>query len=155
MEFHKPGANKRVFAFLLDSLIAYGIGILLWIVGIKIIWLFWTAYILFKDIYNGKSIGKLCADMLIIDEKGEPANFVQTVKRNTLMIIPLFPLVEYFVMVNDDLGRRMGDKIAKTKVHDLQPVARDRDYFLYSVICLIFLICAAIFVQLFILTGRR
>lgn len=137
VNFSKPGYNKRVFAFLLDYLIACGIGILLSFLGVRIYWLIWAACILFKDFYNGRSIGKMCASMQVINKEGKPANFTQMVMRNIFMIIPFFPLIEYFVMVQDSEGRRIGDQVAKTRVIDLQSGEKDNIYLFLSLGCLI------------------
>ena len=133
MDIHKPGPNKRVFAFLIDSLIASGIGLFLSFAGIKIEWLVWIAYIVLRDCYNGKSIGKFCVNLQVINEEGKPANFVQSVTRNILMAIPVFPIIEYFVMMNDGLGRRIGDKLAKTQVNDLESEDKESLYLMLSI----------------------
>lgn len=137
MAIHKPGPNKRVFAFLIDSLIASGIQLLLSFAGIKIGWLVWVAYILFKDCYNGRSIGKVCVNLQVVDGEGKPANFTQSVTRNILMAIPVFGIIEYFVMINDSLGRRIGDKLAKTQVNDLDSEDKESLYLVLSIILVI------------------
>ena len=134
MDIHKPGPNKRVFAFLIDALIVDGIGLLLSFAGIKIGWLIWAIYILFRDCYNGRSIGKLCVNLQVINGQGKPANFVQSVIRNILMVIPVFPIIEYFVMINDNLGRRIGDKLAETQVYDLEQKDEESFYLVLSII---------------------
>lgn len=139
MDFHKPGPNKRVFAFLLDLLIINGVQLLFSFIKVNINWFIWAAYILLKDSYNGRSIGKICADLQIIDGEGKPVNFTQTIVRNIFMAIPLFPIVEYIVMMQDVQGRRIGDKIAKTKVNDLNPEEKDNMYFWLSFLFMIIL----------------
>lgn len=134
MDIHKPGVNKRVFAFLIDSLIASGIGLFLSVAGMKINWLVWIAYIIFRDCYNGRSIGNFCVNLQVINEEGKPANFVQSVTRNILMAIPVFPIIEYFVMMNNSMGRRIGDKLAKTQVNDLKPEDKESLYLILSII---------------------
>jgi len=79
----------------------------------------------------------MCASLQVINEEGKPANFTQTVMRNIFMIIPFFPLIEYFVMAQDSEGRRIGDQVAKTRVMDLQPEVKDNIYLLFSLGCLI------------------
>ena len=56
------------------------------------------------------------------------------------MIIPIFPIVEYFVMIKNNEGKRIGDKVAKTKVNDLDPQAKDSAYFWISLAIVIALI---------------
>lgn len=137
MDFHKPGPNKRVFAFLFDSLIANGITMLLSFVGVKIDWIVWGAYIIFKDCFGGQSIGKFCASLQIVNKDDYPVNFMQTIIRNIFIAIPIFPIIEYFVMVNDEQGRRIGDKVADTKVNDLRPGEQESTYLLLSIILFI------------------
>lgn len=137
MEIHKPGPNKRVFAYLLDILIISVIAVLLSFIGITIHWFIWAAYILFRDCYQAKSLGRLFAGLQVVDESGNPASAIQTIIRNVFLIIPVFPIIEYFVMLNDKQGRRIGDKVAKTQVNDLKPQEKDSVYLFLSILCFV------------------
>jgi len=137
MGIRKPGPNKRVFAFLIDAVIANCVSLFLSLAGIKIGWVFFIVYILFRDCYNGRSIGKLCVNLQVVNEDGSPADFTKSLIRNILMAIPFFPIIEYFVMINDSLGMRLGDKLAKTQVNDLGTEDKESLYLVLSIVLFI------------------
>ncbi len=131
-EFNKPGPNKRVCAFLIDWVIGQIIGI----AGLVYpwTWLLASVFILGKDCFEGQSPGKRFVGTRVVDEENRPASSSQTMIRNIFMVIPLFPIVEYLVMRNEELGRRIGDQAAKTKVNDLKPEVSDANYLWISVL---------------------
>jgi uncharacterized RDD family membrane protein YckC len=135
MDFTKPGPNKRVCAFFIDSIIAQIIaGVLSVLISTSITWLVWSIIILFKDCMNGRSAGKYLVGTQILDENGSPAKPSKAILRNLFMIIPFFPLIEYFIMLRDKVeGKRVGDKAAKTKVNDLKPEIKDSTFLWISV----------------------
>ncbi|MBI5873691.1 MAG: RDD family protein [Candidatus Omnitrophica bacterium] len=130
MDFHKPGPNKRVCAFLIDSVIGQILGVMFALIGIiKIDYFVWAAYILFKDIYNGQGVGKRLVNIQVVDSDGVSAKPSKTILRNIFMVIPVFPVIEYCIMLRDkESGRRLGDKTAKTRVNDLKHEAKDITY---------------------------
>ncbi len=127
MSFVKPGPNKRVCAFFIDSIIAQTCGVIISLsIGRDITWFVWVAIILLKDYAGGKSLGKTLVGIQVIDRNGLPANIVKTISRNILMVLPVFPIIEYFVMLRDaGEGKRIGDSYAKTMVTDLKPEVSD------------------------------
>ncbi|MHB8155768.1 MAG: RDD family protein [Candidatus Omnitrophota bacterium] len=130
MDFNKPGSNKRVCAFFIDSIIGqvFG-GIILFVVAIDISWIVWAVVILFKDCFNGQSVGKYLVGTQIIDENNLPVKSSKTIIRNIFMVIPIFPIIEYIRMLRDkEEGKRIGDKVAKTKVNDLKPQIKDNTF---------------------------
>lgn len=138
--------NKRVFAFLFDNILitifttlisALSLTYLdneasLLSLGISFI------YLLLKDtVYNGQSIGKRIVGIQIISSTEN--NFLSNrdlMLRNALLIIPIVPLIEYFVMRFSNLERRLGDRLADTRVIDLRP---DRSDSLFLVLSLLML----------------
>lgn len=130
MDFNKPGPNKRVCAFLIDSIIAQLIGgVLSFVIRIDVTWIMWSIIILFKDCYNGQSAGKFFVDTQVIDENNLPAKSSQAIIRNIFLMIPIFPLIEYCIMLRDkENGKRIGDTVAKTRVTDLKPQVQDGTY---------------------------
>ncbi|MDD2752175.1 MAG: RDD family protein [Candidatus Omnitrophica bacterium] len=137
MEFIKPGPNKRVCAFLIDSIIGQILGILVSSsLKFNLNWPVWAAYILLKDSVEARSIGKFFVGIQVTDENNNPAKAPQTILRNLLMIIPIFPLVEYFVLLRNAQGRRLGDKAAKTQVTDLKPQLKDATFLWISILLL-------------------
>ncbi len=146
MEFSKPGPNKRVCAFFIDSVIGeVSGGIISLILAVDLSWMIWAIYILFKDCLNGQSAGKYLVGTQVIDENNLPAQPLKTVIRNIFMIIPFFPLVEYVIMLRDkEEGKRIGDKATKTKVNDLKPHIKDNVFLLISVLLVIVLVVVQI-----------
>lgn len=66
-----------------------------------------------KDIFNGRSPAKRILKMQVIDNKtGQAANPLKCLVRN--LTIPLWPLEVIFVLI--DPKRRLGDKIAGTRI---------------------------------------
>jgi len=136
----KPGPNKRVFAFLIDVLVARVLAELLSLLGMDMSWLIIIVYILCRDGYKGISIGKSLANLQVVDERQQPINIGQSLIRNIPMAIPLFPLVEYFVSLHDPLGKRIGDKAAKTQVTDLRPGEKETLYLILSIAAVIVIV---------------
>ena len=143
MDFIKPGPNKRVCAFLIDSIIGQTLGILVSLMlKMDLSWVIWALYILLKDSVDARSIGRYCVGIQIIDETNNPAKTSQAILRNILMVIPIFPLVEYIVLLRDAQGRRLGDKIAKTQVTDLKPEVKDSTFLWISIGLVVVIIIA-------------
>ena len=127
MAFSKPGPNKRVCAFLIDVTIIHVIGVSIsFLLAQDVSWLVFILIVLFKDCFNGQSVGKYWVGTQVIDDNGLPAAPAKTVIRNIFMCLPVMPLIEYIVMLRDKTeGKRLGDKVAKTKVNDLKPQISD------------------------------
>lgn len=141
MEFHKPGPNKRVCAFLIDSCVGQFLSTFFFFTGlIQFNWIIWALYILFKDCFNGKSLGKRLVGLQVIDLEGNVVKPRKALLRNILMVIPIFPLIEYIVMRCDKAGRRLGDQMAKSEVTDLKPLLTDVRFLWISILVLILFI---------------
>ncbi len=142
MDFNKPGPNKRVCAFFIDSIIAQVCGgIISFIFAVNISWLIWLIVILFKDCLDGQSVGKYLVGTQIIDENNAPVNPSKAIIRNIFMIIPIFPIIEYFRMLRDkEQGKRIGDNVAKTKVTDLKPSMSDNTFLWISIVLAIIIV---------------
>ena len=83
---------------------------------------------------GGQSIGKYLVSTQVVDENNLPVKPSQTIIRNIFMIIPIFPLIEYFRMLRDkEEGKRIGDNVAKTKVNDLKPQISDNTFLWISI----------------------
>lgn len=136
MDFNKPGPNKRVCAFFIDSIIAQVCGgVVSFIFTKNVSWLVWSIIILFKDCFNGQGAGKYLVGIQVIDENNMPAKPSKTIIRNIFMIIPVFPIIEYVRMLRDKAeGKRIGDKAAKTKVTDLKPGTSDKTFLWISIL---------------------
>tara|TARA_Y100000589_G_scaffold331941_1_gene388063 strand:+ start:261 stop:920 length:660 start_codon:yes stop_codon:yes gene_type:complete len=67
-----------------------------------------------KDGFSGMSPGKWICGVQVLDaETHLPISFIQALKRNLILIVPLLPLVIAFTLAK---GYRLGDKWANTKV---------------------------------------
>jgi len=136
--FHKPGPNKRVCAFLIDSLL---MNLLFWKLTTLIPW--WGAYgmlysfLIFRDSFGGSGPGKLIVGLQVIDEDGRPLDPLKGLKRNLSMLFGPFQLVEYFVMLKNAQGKRLGDKWARTVVTDKKPHLNDNLFLLVSIVILV------------------
>ncbi len=144
MDFNMPGPNKRVCAYFIDLIIITAIGMVLSLMfSMNIYWIIYALLILFKDSFNGQSFGKYLVGTQIIDESNSPASITKASIRNIFMAIPILPLIEYFVMINDKQeGRRMGDRVVKTRVNDLRPDLKDRPFLFISLVLAVIYVVA-------------
>ena len=75
----------------------------------------WMSPMLFRDIF-GRSIGKLCLGLEIVDrESGKKAGVLQRFLRNVTFPITTFEGI-FFVLC--DCERRWGDRFARTEVRE-------------------------------------
>ncbi len=124
--FNKPGPNKRVCGNLMDWLVIVILELLVKSTfKLDFHWSIFIIYWLLRDSLNGQSVGKRIVGLQVINEKGEVATPVECIMRNIPMAIPLVCILEYFVMVKNREGKRIGDLIAHTKVMDLRPHRSD------------------------------
>lgn len=148
--FTKAGPNKRLCAYLIDLFIASLPGAFL---GQQYSWILPSTYILFKDCYNGQSVGKKIVGLQVVGTNNEPAGPSQAMLRNIVLVVTgvlmlvhqLFfalgvvtPIIEYVSMRRSSNGQRMiGDKMAATKVTDLKPQVKDGMFLLWSLLILV------------------
>jgi uncharacterized RDD family membrane protein YckC len=120
--------NRRQFAWLLDVAALYVVlFVVAFVVGavgsvaqadisavIAVLpWLLYAAW-LFKDGFNGHSLGKAAMGLQVVDiDTGQGAGFGASFKRNLPLLIPFAPLVAAFQMSR---GPRLGDGWANTRV---------------------------------------
>jgi hypothetical protein len=84
-----------------------------------------SLYLLLKDGFGGKSIGKLIAGLVVWDlATGRPASFVDSINRNWPLAVPVFgPSVVALIAGAQILaGRayRVGDRAASTVITDAE-----------------------------------
>lgn len=141
MEFRKPGPNKRVCAFIIDSCVGQLLTTFFFFTGlIQFNWVIWAIYILFKDTLGGKSLGRRLVGLQVLDMDGNVLKPRKALLRNIFMIVPIFPLIEYIVMRCDKNGRRLGDQVVKTQVTDLRPELKDVRFLWISILVIILFI---------------
>lgn len=126
-----PGFAVSIFdAFNLDhdpSLFGFG--------GMSFLFAFGFSAYFNKDIFNGRSPAKRILKMQVIDNKtGQVANPLKCLVRN--LTIPLWPLEVIFVFI--DPKRRLGDKIAGTRIDYVEnPEKTKTDWSKFSIALLI------------------
>ncbi len=141
----KKVPNKRVCAFLIDIFIinlAYSVLIAV-IAGVPdfALYLLLIAYLLVKDaLVHGQSIGKYVVGLRVVDMEGQPCDFSKSGLRNLIFIVPvLSEIVEYIVMQRSSEARRLGDRMAGTKVQDVRSDRPDWWFFLVSILVVVLL----------------
>lgn len=156
MDVPMAGPNKRVCAFLIDSFLFEMIGLsCIVVVAFDISWIIWIAGILLKDCYNGQSLGKRVVGTQVLDDQGAPAEPFKTIQRNITMALPIFPIIEYIVMLRDKVqGRRLGDQWAKTRVADLKPEAKDSVYLWVSLGLVVLMIIIKLAFSLYLMKSH-
>ena len=131
--------NTRCIAAIIDIVVAAGITIGLDLIlpdfAGKIAWLAGAAYLVTRDslpFLGGQSIGKKAMKIQAVTLEGTSlvGNWNSAIARNLVLIIPLFALVELFVLLTredkPERGRRLGDEWAKTKViFEVKPTLPD------------------------------
>lgn len=136
----KADLGKRAAAVIIDLVIAWVVAIVIPFVG----GLIGAAYMLFRDGFefnfmDHRSLGKKLLKLRPVTLDGSPVDISVSVRRNwvfaigpVLMIFPvigwvlgsivsfIIGLVEIILVLTDEEGRRMGDKLANTKVIEVE-----------------------------------
>lgn len=117
--------GKRIAAALIDLLVAAAAAYTVSMVADSLSYPAFIGYMLTRDslpFLDGQSIGKKVLNLRAVTETGESlsGNWNPGIIRNVPMIIPVFPLVEFIILLanKDKPGglRRFGDQWGKTKV---------------------------------------
>ena len=111
---------KRFVAALIDGVLSflfYWVPFLGWVLGL--------GYHLLKDglripVLNNRSVGKHVMGLKVVtvstNERQEMIDWTDSLRRNILMAVPFVGIIEaILVLVNQD-GRRLGDRVAKSIV---------------------------------------
>lgn len=131
--------NSRVAAAVVDMVVASGVMMgLSWILpgfADRLAYLAGLAYLVTRDslpFLGGQSVGKKAMKLKVVtlDGKSLVGNWEAAVIRNGVLLIPLFGLVELFILLSREdkaeRGVRLGDEWAKTRVMpDDKPSAPD------------------------------
>ena len=83
--------------------------------------LFGATYLILRDGFWGRSIGKFCCGLVVIDLRtGLPCTRGHSIGRNAMLLLPGANLVAVFLeaatIVRDPQGQRLGDRIVQTQV---------------------------------------
>ena len=83
---------------------------IVWFIALVIV----AAFLLLRDGFRGRSIGKQMLGLRLVTPRGEGCGYFRSAVRNLPLLIPLWNLVEVALVI---AGRpRTGDRIAKTTV---------------------------------------
>jgi len=123
-EITRADWQTRSLAFLIDLIIYvalfYGLGGLGHFLAML--------YILFRDgIFSGQSIGKKVMGIQVVNADGRVIHFVDSSFRNVLflfyVVFPVAILVETIALIRNPEHRRLGDRIAGTRVVRKEAIA--------------------------------
>ncbi len=127
-QYKKASVGKRIGAFLIDHFIFSYVILLPFFLFAKDFASFENFYIFMpvvmlialivyalKDSINGRSIGKRILGLYTRDcvNLEKTPDLIKLIIRNLLVFV--WP-VEFFILIKDKDGRRLGDKLAKTQV---------------------------------------
>ena len=131
-DLHKAGALKRIVSRLVDLLVAWAMTLVVPPVGV----LAGILYLATADSFQkGQSLGKMVFGLEVVSADGLPCDLKASLYRNLpfsmallfaavpfigwiLLVVAGIPilLVELWLVLVDDHGERLGDRIAGTKV---------------------------------------
>jgi uncharacterized RDD family membrane protein YckC len=139
-ELIKADIGKRALAAIVDIVISYVIG-LIPVIG----WLIGAAYMALRDGFtfepvDGQSLGKKLVNVrAVVASTGQRCDYMLSIKRNLPFIIPMIFMVipvigwligailwvvaiviEVILVITDENGERIGDKIAGTRVVEIK-----------------------------------
>ena len=139
-DLSKADIGKRAVAAIIDVVISYIVG-LIPVIG----WLIGAAYMALRDGFTfepfvGQSLGKKLLNLrAVVVETGGNCDYVLSIKRNLPFIIPMIFMVipvvgwiigavlwvialiiEVILVITDENGDRLGDKIAGTRVIEVK-----------------------------------
>lgn len=121
--YRRADVRRRAYAALVDALIvssgclmAYGFRSLLLVCMC-------AAYTLLRDAMLGRSVGKFLFGLMVVNlETSQPASVLDSAARNLMFVLPGINLaavpLETRTLVRDELGQRLGDRMALTQVVD-------------------------------------
>jgi len=119
--YAKVDVRRRLSAALIDALVAATLAVWSATTGMLGYLALSAGYLLLRDAIGGQSVGKLLVGLIAIDlHSGRPASFVQSVKRNSILLLPGANIVAIFLegrtILIDPQGQRLGDRLAETQV---------------------------------------
>ena len=134
-EIQKASVIKRIFARLVDGLVAWALALVLPPIGILV----GIMYLAVADgVQKGQSLGKMVFGLEVVLPDGSPCDLKSSIYRNIpfelallfaaipllgwiLLVIAGIPilLIELWLVILDHNGLRLGDRIADTTVVEL------------------------------------
>jgi RDD family len=121
--YAKADIGRRFSAVMVDALLVMTAWVLFRHYDSAIYLILGALYVLLKDSIAGRSVGKFCFGLVVIDLlSGRPCGRVASAKRNILLLIPgpniSAVFLESATIVRDPQGQRLGDRLAHTQVVD-------------------------------------
>lgn len=121
--YAKADLGRRFSAVMVDGLLCMSTWFLYRSYGSALYVLAGALYLLFRDSISGRSLGKFCVGLVVIDlPTDRPCGRLGSVTRNALFLLPGANLVAVFLesvsVVRDPQGQRLGDRLAQTQVVD-------------------------------------
>ena len=119
--YAKADLGKRFSAVMVDGLLCLSTWVLYGRSQSVLYVLAGVLYLLFRDSLAGRSLGKFCFGLVVIDlHSGRPCGRMGSMTRNALFVLPGANLVALFVestsVLRDPQGQRLGDRLAQTQV---------------------------------------
>lgn len=123
----RPDLGKRVIAYIIDVVIT-SVVMFVPVVGVVTATVYWLVRDgLDFDFMNHRSIGKMVMKLRPVMLDGQPLDIAASIKRNwmfgALVLLPValvFIIVELALVLTDAEGRRMGDRMAGTRVIEIE-----------------------------------
>lgn len=75
-----------------------------------------TAGILVRDAWKGRSPGKRILGLVIVTPRGRGCGAVRSIVRNLPLVVPGWNVIELLLLIFSRQSRRTGDRIARTTV---------------------------------------
>jgi hypothetical protein len=117
----KADLGRRLSAAMVDALVCISIWWLLRSYGPVLYLPLGWLYVLLRDSISGRSLGKLCSGLVVIDlHTGRPCGRFGSIMRNAVFALPGANIAALFLesasVVRDPQGQRLGDRLAQTQV---------------------------------------
>ncbi len=119
--YPKADIGRRFLSGMVDALLVMTAWILFRYYESPVYLFVGLLYIVLKDSLLGRSVGKFCFGLVVIDlHTGYPCGRVSSAKRNILFLVPGLNMsaafLELMTVVRDPQGQRLGDRLAQTQV---------------------------------------
>jgi hypothetical protein len=119
--YPKADLGKRFSAVMVDGLLCLTAWVLYGSSQSVLYLLAGAIYLLFRDSIAGRSLGKFCFGLVVIDlHSGQPCGRMGSVTRNAVLVIPGANVAALFFeatsVLRDPQGQRLGDRLAQTQV---------------------------------------
>jgi len=119
--YPKADLGKRFVAASVDAIVVMSMVVLYRGSETIVFPLLGAAYLILRDGIGGRSIGKFCCGLVVINLKtGLPCTRGDSIGRNSILVLPGANLVAVFLeaatIVRDPQGQRLGDRFVQTQV---------------------------------------